>query len=101
MPVRGRLSQIESSPSARDRAKGARIGRERFHARHWTKLPKTFLFFAIQLIGVAELRASPVERSRYRARRLRAVACFRHRFGDAPMIQPYVSYRIHGGVGEV
>lgn len=55
-----------------------------FHASRWERLPDVLLSVAILKLGTKEQLASGPARVRYRARRLRAVAVYRHRFDRVP-----------------
>lgn len=60
-----------------------------FLSSQWHKFPKHLLVVAISKLGTEEHLSKGPSRVRFRKKRLRAVAAFRERFGDNPMVRDY------------
>jgi hypothetical protein len=78
-------------PRRRLRVKEAR---DYFKASHWPTMPKVFLAIAVSKLATEEKLASGPARTRYRAKRLRAVEVFRSRFGRVPLAADYAERRL-------
>jgi hypothetical protein len=78
------------------RRPGIKQPREYFHASHWPKFAKLFLNLAIRKLSTEEYLATGPKRARFRAKRLRAVALFRQRFGEPPWLKDYAERRPPG-----
>ena len=60
-----------------------------FRASHWPKFPSLYLNLAIRNLSIEEFLAIGPARARYRAKRLRAVALYRQRFGEPSWLKQY------------
>jgi hypothetical protein len=62
---------------------------EFFHVTDWKRMPYPYLAVAIRKLATEEHLARGPARTRYRAKRLRAVEVFRARFGERSAIEGY------------
>ncbi len=60
-----------------------------YQASKWPTMPELFLRLAILKLGTEEQLASGAVRTRFRAKRLRAVDVFRRRFTRMPKLQEF------------
>jgi hypothetical protein len=78
-------------PRRRQRVKEPR---DYFRASRWPTMPKVFLAVAVSKLATEERLASGPARTRYRAKRLRAVEVFRSRFGRIPISDDYAAQQL-------
>ena len=60
-----------------------------FQASQWSRMSQTFLRLVILKLGTEERLASGPARTRFRAKRLRAIELFRRRFGRIPELHEF------------
>jgi len=58
-----------------------------FHASQWLTFRQVYLAIAIQKLARAESSSTGPTRALLRSKRRRAVAIFRRRFGEAPIVR--------------
>ena len=63
--------------------------RDYFRVSRWPTFSKIFLNLAIRKLSVEEYLAKGPSRTRYRAKRLRAVALYRDKFGEPGWLKDY------------
>jgi hypothetical protein len=93
VPWRPRFHHLKH-PKRRPRLKQPR---QYFLASQWPSMPRVFLGIAISKLATEEHLAQGPARTRFRAKRLRAVDVFRQRFGDGPVVQTYAARRLPWG----
>ena len=64
-----------------------------FAASEWPRMSQIMLALAIRKLAREELTQLGPARARLRAKRLRAVAVFRRRFGEVPALKRYGQWR--------